>query len=81
MNKTESSSITTMKMLSAMLMISLLSVSLLSEKDAEASICFDCPDANEHLDEAKKSLDSGDTEGAKEHIDAAKGLLENSTSK
>jgi hypothetical protein len=55
MNKTESSSITTMKMLSAMLMISLLSVSLLSEKDAEATICFDCPDTNEHLDEAKKS--------------------------
>ena len=68
-------------MLSAMLMVSLLSVLLLYEKDAEATICFDCPDANEHLDEAKKSLDSGDIEGAKKHIDAAKGLLENSTNK
>jgi hypothetical protein len=58
MNKTKSSSVTTMMMLSAMVMVSLLSVSLLSEKDAEATICFDCPDANEHLDEAKKSLDS-----------------------
>ena len=81
MNKTKLSSITTMMMLSVMLMVSLLSVSLLSEKDAEATICFDCPEANEHLDEAKKSLDSGDTEGAKKHIDAAKGLLENSTNK
>lgn len=68
-------------MLSAVIMMSILSVSLLSEKDAEATICFDCPAANEHLDEAKKSIDSGDTEGAKKHIHAAKGLLENSTNK
>jgi hypothetical protein len=81
MNKTKLSRITTMMMLSVMLMVSFLYVSLLSEKDAEATICFDCPKANEHLDEAKKSLDSDDTEGAKKHIDAAKGLLENSTSK
>ena len=81
MKITKLSSITTMMMLSAVIMMSILSVSLLSEKDAEATICFDCPAANEHLDEAKKSLDSGDTEGAKKHIDAAKGLLENSTNK
>ena len=68
-------------MLSAVIMMSILSVSLLSEKDVEATICFDCPEANKHLDEAKKSIDSGDTEGAKKHIDAAKGLLENSTNK
>ena len=55
---------------------------LISEKKADGTICFDCPgEANKHLDEAKKSLDSGDIEGAKKHIDPEKGLLENSTSK
>ena len=37
-----------------------------------ATICFDCPDANFHLDEAKKSIDNGDYNGAKSHIDQAK---------
>jgi hypothetical protein len=54
---------------------------LISEKKADGTICFDCPgEANKHLDETKKSLDSGDIEEAKKHIDPAKGLLENSTS-
>ena len=81
MDKTNLSSRTTMIMLSAILAASsLLLVSLVSEKNAEASICFDCPgEANKHLDEAKKSLDAGDIEGAKKHIDIAKGILDNST--
>ena len=47
-----------------------------------ATICFDCPEANFHLDEAKKSIDSGEYEGAKDHIDQAKQLIgqPNSTS-
>lgn len=53
--------------------------SLVSENKAAATICFDCPGAKFHLDEAKKSIDSGDLEGAKNHIDAAIGLLGNST--
>ena len=40
-----------------------------------ATICFDCPDANFHLDEAKKSIDKGDYSGAKNHIDQAKQLI------
>lgn len=40
-----------------------------------ATICFDCPDANFHLDEAKKSIDNGDYSGAKNHIDQAKQLI------
>ena len=40
-----------------------------------ATICFDCPDANSHLDEAKKSIDKGDYSGAKNHIDQAKQLI------
>ncbi len=40
-----------------------------------ATYCFDCPDANFHLDEAKKSIDSGDYGGAKNHIDQAKQLI------
>lgn len=40
-----------------------------------ATICFDCPDANFHLDEAKKSIDNGDYNGAKNHIDQAKQLI------
>ena len=81
MDKTKLSSRTTMTILSAILAASsLLLVSLVSEKNVEASICFDCPgEANKHLDEAKKSLDAGDTEGAKKHIDIAKGILDNST--
>ena len=39
------------------------------------TICFDCPDANFHLDEAKKSIDSGDYTGAKNHIDQAKQII------
>lgn len=39
------------------------------------TICFDCPDAQFHLDEAKKSIDSGDYDGAKNHIDQAKQLI------
>lgn len=40
-----------------------------------ATICFDCPGANFHLDEAKKSIDNGDYAGAKNHIDQAKQLI------
>jgi len=40
-----------------------------------ATICFDCPYANFHLDEAKKSIDKGDYSGAKNHIDQAKQLI------
>ncbi|HKR73787.1 MAG TPA: hypothetical protein VJR94_06710 [Candidatus Nitrosocosmicus sp.] len=40
-----------------------------------ATICFDCPDADFHLDEAKKSIDNGDYNGAKNHIDQAKQLI------
>jgi hypothetical protein len=56
---------------------------LISEKNAEATICicFDCPGAKSHPDEAKKSIDARDIDGAIKHIDAAKGLLENSTTK
>jgi hypothetical protein len=48
-----------------------------------ATICFDCPGANFHLDEAKKSIDTGDYSGAKNHIDQAKELIgqNDSTSK
>ena len=53
---------------------------MISEKNAEATICFDCPGAQFHLDEAKKLIDAGDLDGALKHIDSAKGLLENSTS-
>jgi hypothetical protein len=78
-NRTKSA----MKMmtLSAMLVVGASSFLLIPEKNvAEATICFDCPEeANKHLDEAKKSIDSGDTEGAKKHIDIAQGILNNST--
>ncbi len=40
-----------------------------------ATYCFDCPDANFHLDEAKKAIDNGDYSGAKNHIDQAKQLI------
>jgi hypothetical protein len=87
MNKTKlssrtNSSIMMMVMLSAML-VGASSFLLIPEKNvAEATICFDCPEeANKHLDEAKKSIDSGDTEGAKKHIDIAQGILNNSTNK
>jgi hypothetical protein len=53
--------------------------SLISENKVAATICFDCPGAKFHLDEAKKAIDSGDLEGAKNHINAAIGLLGNST--
>ena len=73
-------------MLSAILVASsLLFVSWISEQNAEAGLknwekgtpCPPlCPDeAKQHLDEAKKSLDEGDTEGAKTHIDKAKESL------
>ena len=72
--QTKLSSKTIMMMLSIILMASsIATVSLISEKNAEATICFDCPgEANKHLDEAKKSLDAKDIEGAKTHIDKAK---------
>ena len=71
---------TTITIFSGIIMVSyILLVSLISEKNAEATICFDCPGAQFHLDEAKKAIDAGNLEGALEHIDAAKGLLENST--
>ena len=88
MNKTKLSSRTNsaimmMVMLSAMLVLGASSFLLIPEKNvAEATICFDCPEeANKHLDEAKKSIDSGDTEGAKKHIDIAQGILNNFTNK
>jgi hypothetical protein len=40
-----------------------------------ATICFDCPDANFHLDEAKKSKDNGNYTGAKNHIDQARQII------
>lgn len=43
-----------------------------------ATYCFDCPGANYHLDEAKKSIDNGDYNNAKNHIDQAKQLIEHS---
>jgi len=68
-------------MLSAILVASsILFVSWISEQNAEAGcppICID--EAKQHLDEAKKSLDAGDTEGAKTHIDKAKESLGDST--
>jgi hypothetical protein len=68
--------------MSAMLLVSSILFVSLGPQNAEATICFDCPaEANKHLDEAKKSLDTGDTEGAKKHIDIAQGLLKNSTNK
>jgi hypothetical protein len=71
----------TMVMLSAAMLVGASSFLLIPEKNvAEATICFDCPEeANKHLDEAKKSIDSGDTKGAKKHIDIAQGILNNST--
>jgi hypothetical protein len=45
-----------------------------------ATICFDCPQANFHLDEAKKSIDGGDYTGAKSHIDQAKQIIGQMTS-
>jgi len=61
-------------MLSAILIASsLLFVSWISEHNAEAGICPPmCDEAKQHLDEAKKSLDAGDAEGAKTHIDKAR---------
>ena len=71
---------TTITMFTGIVMVSyILFVSLISENNAEATICFDCPGAQFHLDEAKKSIDAGDLDGALKHIDEAKGLLENST--
>ena len=43
-----------------------------------ATICFDCPDADLILDEAKKAIDNGDYSAAKNHIDHAKQLIGNS---
>lgn len=40
-----------------------------------STYCFDCPDANFHLDEAKKAIDSGNYSSAKNHIDQAKQLI------
>ncbi len=44
-----------------------------------ATYCFDCPDANFHLDEAKKAIDNGDYNSAKNHIGQAKQLIGQST--
>jgi hypothetical protein len=83
MYKSKLSIKTPIMILSTMLMgSSIVFGSLISEKNAEATICFDCPaDANKHLDEAKKSLDSGDIEDAKKHIEVAQGILANATNK
>ena len=55
-------------------------VSWISAQNAEAGCPPICPDeANKHLDQAKKSLDAGDIEGAKTHIDKAKESLGDST--
>ena len=71
---------TTITMFTGIVMVSyILFVSLISENNAEATICSDCPEAQFRLDEAKKSIDAGDLDGALKHIDEAKGLLENST--
>ena len=43
-----------------------------------ATICFDCPEADLILDEAKKAIDSGNYSAAKNHIDHAKQLIGNS---
>jgi len=53
---------------------SLMFVSWISNENAEADIICPptCDEAKQHLDEAKKSLDAGDTEGAKTHMDKAK---------
>ena len=37
------------------------------------------PNANSHLDEAKKSIDNGNYTGAKNHIDLAKQMISNSS--
>ena len=47
-----------------------LFVSMIYEKIAEATICFDCPEAKSHLDEDKKIYDARDIDGAIKHIDA-----------
>jgi len=67
--------------LSLVIASSLMFVSLASEKQVDATICPPmCVDqAKQHLDEAKKSLDAGDTEGAKIHIDKAKESLGDSS--
>ena len=59
----------------------ILFVSLISEKNAEATMCFGCPGAKSHLDEAKISIDEGDIDGDIKHIDATKGILQNATTK
>ena len=46
-----------------------------NQQPSYATICFDCPNANFHLDEAKKSIDNGDYSSAKNHIDQAKELI------
>ena len=69
-------------MLSALLLASsLLFVSWLSDQNAEADIICPptCDEAKQHLDEAKKSLEAGDTEGAKMHIDKARQSIGDST--
>jgi hypothetical protein len=60
----------------ALLAFGLLSIVQINfDQLSYATICFDCPDTNFHLDEAKKSIDNGDYSGAKNHIDQAKELI------
>ena len=60
---------TTITMFTGIVMVSyILFVSLISENNAEATICFDCPGAQFHLDEAKKSIDAGE-ENKKNKLD------------
>lgn len=65
----------------ALLAFGLCSISIVSfYQTSYATICFDCPEADLILDDAKKAIDNGDYEGAKNHIDHAKQLIGNSTS-
>ena len=48
---------------------------MLTSANYARDYCFDCPDANFHLDEAKKSIDNGYYSSAKNHIDQAKQLI------
>jgi hypothetical protein len=62
--------------LSLLLALSLCGIiGINSHQMSYATICFDCPQANFHLDEAKKSIDNGDYAGAKNHIDEAKKIV------
>ena len=51
---------------------------MISEKNAEATICFDFQGQN-RIQMKPKIYDAGDIDGAIKHIDAGKGFLEKST--